>query len=234
MSNKTLIGINVGLIIAVIILFVLHFMGRHSIPEEVESDVVDIVQVEDTVESYLPEINTSEKTLPDFKRGLRIAFVNSDSVNNQYKYYEDVKEKLTAETQRAQASFQGKANAFQKKYNDFMKEINSNMITSQAEMDRRSGELGAEEQSLARKEQELSMKLQNSQIEAQTIVTKETSEYLNKIGSELGYDYVISYSEAVPVVLYANKELDITEYVINKLNEAYSAKLNEANAAKTE
>ncbi|MBL4704617.1 MAG: hypothetical protein JKY54_08855, partial [Flavobacteriales bacterium] len=85
MNNKTLVGINVVLIIAVIVLFVLHFMGVNTADNGVSSIEDPQEVVEDT--TVIPVIDTSDVELPEFTRGLKIAFVNSDSLQTRYDYY---------------------------------------------------------------------------------------------------------------------------------------------------
>lgn len=233
MNNKTLFGINIALIIAVIALFIMHFTGGDSSTDvtdpdqEATSEVSDPVDpVDDSVSPVVSAEDTATFDLPEFNKGLKIAYVNADSVNARYKYYLDAQDQLEREYKRAEAKFAGKAKAFEKKYGDFMKEQQNGLITSQDELERRYAELQDEKYELDLKQAELSQGLQVKQADLQLKVIRETTEFLNQIGDELGYDYVIAYSEAVPTVYYTNKDLDITEYVISKLNEAYSAKQN--------
>jgi Skp family chaperone for outer membrane proteins len=52
---------------------------------------------------------------------------------------------------------------------------------------------------------------------------KDMKEFMNRFNNGK-YDYILSYSEALPNVLFANPKYDITNEVIKALNEEYIQK----------
>ena len=221
MNNKTLVGINVVLIIAVIVLFVLHFMGVNTADNGVSSIEDPQEVVEDT--TVIPVIDTSDVELPEFTRGLKIAFVNSDSLQTRYDYYTDAAISIEADFKRKEASMNRKQGDFMKRRDKFVQEVNMGIV-GDAEIQRVSQDLEAEQIKLAQSAQSLQMEFEKSKYDITVEVINQTAIYLDKIGTELGYDYVLTYSRVNSGVLYTNPELDITDYVLKELNKAYAAK----------
>ena len=76
------------------------------------------------------------------------------------------------------------------------------------------------EQEIMQLEQKLSQDLAEEELKASNAFINKTDKFLQKIGVNLGFDYVLSYRLGGPM-LYANTSLDITQKVITELNEAY-------------
>ena len=221
MNNRLLISINVLLLLAVGVLFVLHFNRDNA---EVVQDGMELVEDEesaDTIESPLSDTTTLE--LPMFASGLKIAFVNSDSLNKNYKYFEDAKTEIGLELAKAQGRIKGKQNSLIKKYSELEKKAQSGQMWND-EIQVEAAKLQEEEMKLGQEAQELQAKLANVEYDVTLKVINETADYLNDIGKQLGYDYVLTYSKSNQIILFANDELDITDYVTVKLNNAYAAK----------
>ena len=144
-----------------------------------------------------------------------------DSVN--YKYFEDAKTEIGLELAKAQGRIQGKENSLRKKYSELEKKAQSGQMWND-EIQVEAAKLQEEEMKLGQEAQELQAKLANVEYEVTLKVINETADYLNDIGKQLGYDYVLTYSKSNQIILFANDELDITDYVTVKLNKAYAAK----------
>ena len=78
------------------------------------------------------------------------------------------------------------------------------------------------EQEIMKVEQELSQQLANEEIIITQSYVVKTNEYMQIIGKNLGFDYVLSYRIGGPM-LYANSTLDITSNIIDLLNVKYQS-----------
>ena len=94
------------------------------------------------------------------------------------------------------------------------------------EIQAEAAKLQEQEMRLGQEAQELQAKLANVEYEVTLKVINETADYLDEIGKELGYDYVLTYAKSNQIIVFANEEFDITDYVTKKLNEAYASKKN--------
>ena len=227
MKNKLATTINIILPLAVTILFVLHFTEGESEVDVNETKPAATVEESDTLDDADSKLeldpDTAKIELPTFSEGLKIAFVNSDSLNKNYKYFEDAKSEIGLELAKAEGRIKGKQNSLIKKYAELEKKAQSGQMWND-EIQAEAAKLQEEEMKLGQEAQELQAKLANVEYEVTLKVINETAEYLNEIGKELGYDYVMTYSKSNQIVLFANPDLDITDYVTIKLNEAYASK----------
>lgn len=149
----------------------------------------------------------------------QIVFVNSDSLVNNYKYFQDLKSTLEGKSKKAQADLQSKGNAFQREVAEYQ----------QKAKDMSADERAATEQRLARKQQELaafnqnaSSALANESAAENDKLYDKVSEYLKTYAKQKGYKLVLSYSKSNPSVLFADESLDVTKDVLKGLNDAYS------------
>lgn len=227
MKNKLATTINIILLLAVTILFVLHFTEGESEVDANETKPTATVEESDTLDNADSKLeldrDTAKIELPTFSEGLKIAFVNSDSLNKNYKYFEDAKSEIGLELAKAEGRIKGKQNSLIKKYAELENKAQSGQMWND-EIQAEAAKLQEEEMKLGQEAQELQAKLANVEYEVTLKVINETAEYLNEIGKELGYDYVMTYSKSNQIVLFANPDLDITDYVTIKLNEAYASK----------
>jgi outer membrane protein len=224
MNNKALVGINVVLIIAVVVLFILHFTGGATEQPIAEADIplIEDSNVEDSTVALA--IEAEDLVLPEFKKGLKIAFVNSDSLNKNYKFFGDAKKKIAKELEKAQAKMAGKENSLRRKYAELERKAKSGEMWND-EVQVEAQKLQQQEMALGQEAQLLQEKVGKMEYEETLKVIDITADYLNEIGKELGYDYVMTYSKSNQIILFANPELDITEYVTLKLNQAYGSLL---------
>ncbi len=206
MNTKTLTITNIVLIIAVIILFVMQFGGAEKdLPKEAKTD--ESIKVD----------SLDVKASPNDLKKFNVAFVNSDTVTAYYEFSRDMTAKLQEKQTSAERKLKGLYSKYEKQRKSFEEQA---PIMGQQELQRKAQEIGMLEQSIMQKEQELSASLAKKEAEVMSDYVYETDRYMQVIGKELGYDYVLSYRVGGPM-LYANPELDITDKVIELLNAEY-------------
>ncbi len=221
MNKKAILGMNLALTAAVIVLFVMHFTSG-SKPEGT-SEMMEAVEPNQTEDKLDPlVVDSTDEALPEFNRGLKIAFVNSDTVSKKYKYYEDAAKEFDRELSKLKGSLEQKERSFTTKVEKFQRKVQEGEMW-QDQIDAEAAKLEEERYDLQMKQAEYQQRLAKKQEELYSQVLNRTTKYLNRIGEELGYDYVLTYSQSPSLVVYANSEFDITDYVIRKLNEAYEA-----------
>jgi len=206
MNTKTLTITNVVLVIAVITLFVLQFSSKKEGVEPAKVEKEEVVKLDDSSE-------VMEASKVEFK----VAYVNSDTVAAYYDFSKQMTIKLKASQSSAQSKLKGMYSKYEKQRKDFEAQA---PVMGQDEMQRKAQEIGVLEQTIMQKEQELSASLAQKEAQVMTDYVYETDKFMQVIGKDLGYDYVMSYRVGGPM-LYANPELDITERVVELLNVEY-------------
>lgn len=208
--NKILIGVNAILVIAVAFLF--YKISNNAAPQE------EAAKTNEEVASVKTEVLKRVDPVATPVTG-KIAFVDIDRLNEESLEIGD----LVAETKRRKSNIEASVESlsirYQKKVEEFQVSQKAG-IAPQSELEAKAREIQAIEQEAQNKQLQmdnLSMDINDKNIQFQ----KNVKNFLIK-WNEGRYDYILSYSEAVPSMLLGNTTLEITEEVIKELNKEYS------------
>jgi outer membrane protein len=196
MMTKVSLGLNVMLVIAVAILYFLHFSSSEGSEGASESKQLTFGNLDNA-----------------------IAYINSDSLLKNYDYFKEAVDKLEQKRQKLEAEFQNRAQGLQNEVSSYQRTA-SNMTMGQAR---------AVEEDLMKKQQNLRQYQENltqQLMQEETVLNEElynrVSAYLKDFGNRNQLKLVLTYTKGSGV-LFANDSLDITEQVIQGLNEEYSS-----------
>ena len=154
----------------------------------------------------------------EIKSGAKIAYVNIDSLDQKYEYIRDYSETLRKKQAGIEASLSSMYNKFQQEYADFQQSVQAGLKSEaelkkqQAYLEQKQGEIAAKEKSLQSLGEEVAAK--------QNDMLKSVSAFISKYNKGK-YDYILAYTSNVSSVLYAKPDFEITNEVINGLNEEY-------------
>lgn len=164
-----------------------------------------------------PAIVASATNLGDAK----IAYVNTDSINEHYAYIADYTKQLKGRKATLEAQMESMTMKFQSDYQAYQQSAQAG-IAPQSELLKAEENLKRQQQDLANKElqmQNLGVELEEKNME----LNKNVKEFLQRYNNGR-FDYILSYSDMVPTILLTNPKLDITPDVVKGLNEEYKAK----------
>tara|TARA_B100001758_G_C18349900_1_gene579245 strand:- start:534 stop:1145 length:612 start_codon:yes stop_codon:yes gene_type:complete len=187
------------LIIAVGVLYFLQFSEEKNTQDKLQNEA-------------------SESFQKTSNNGLKIAYVNSDTVSKHYLFAEKIQTALLAKRSSAENQIKGKYNSYQKMVTEYQNEA---PIMGQREAAEKAQNIGLLEQEIMKLEKDLSDRLALEEIELTTDYIKATDVYMQKIGRKLGYDYVLSYRLGGPM-LFADSVHEITSEIIIELNKEYN------------
>lgn len=206
MNIKILTITNIVLIIAVVVLFVMQLGSgkeKNSLNKEKNEEIQETIEEDNDIQSNA--------------MSFKIAYVNSDTVATYY----DFSKQMTTKLKASQSSAESKLKSLYSNYESQRKSFEAEApIMGQEELQRKAQEIGMLEQSIMQKEQELSASLAQKEAEVMTEYVYQTDKFMQVVGKDLGYDYVMSYRVGGPM-LYANPALDITNEVVDLLNAEY-------------
>ncbi len=148
--------------------------------------------------------------------GGKIAYVDIDTLEAHYDYFKKKKSEFEVRQKNIDADLERMANALRNEVVAFQKKAQSGELTEEQGQ--------AAQQTLLQKEQELELKRQNlggKYMKDQEAFNKEIHDnlhdYIEIYNEEKGYDYILSYSKESSI-LFANKELDVTQDIIDGMN----------------
>ena len=181
---------------------------------------ISLVQCGSNDKESIENTTTSSTLISDEnEHQMRIAFVNSDTVSKYYDFAEKIQTSLLNKRNAAESQFKDKMNNYQKLRSDFEKAA---PIMGEREKMEKAQNIMTLEQEIMKFEQDLSEQLAQEELKITEDYILKTHEYMQVIGKELGYDYVLSFRIGGPM-LYADPTYDITQDVIELLNERYNS-----------
>jgi len=203
MKNLSLI-LNFVLLVAVIVLYILHFSEKTE-PAKKQA-----------VAKTITDNNMQEMAAS-------IVFINTDSLLMKYDFANELQEKLLSRKISFENDFQKKMSNFEKDYIDFQKKTQRRGFLSAASEENQRIALQKQNDELQSLQEELSNKFIKEQNDMNLQLLDTISNYLEEFNKDFNYQYILNHVLGGNI-LYANKSLDITDTVINVLNERYKLK----------
>ena len=176
-----------------------------------------IAESKSVASSLTPAIISSSTNLTDAK----IAYVNTDSINEHYAYIADFTKVLRNKKAALEGQMQSMTAKFQAEYEAFQQSAQAG-VAPQSELQKQQANLERQQQELANKElqmQNLGVELEEKNME----LNKNVKDFLKRINNGR-FDYILSYSDMMPTILLTNPKLDITPEVLKGINEEYNTK----------
>ena len=151
--------------------------------------------------------------------GLKIAYVEVDSLMTQYDFAKDYSVTLQKKSNNARNTLTQKGNALQAAVNNFQQKIQNNGFQSREQAAGVQAALERQQRDL----QELQARLEN-ELASETAKFNEAlrdslQNFLKAYNKDKNYDLILS--KAGDNILFAGKKFDITQDVINGLNKRY-------------
>ena len=168
------------------------------------------------------EETTTEGTQTEQTDGVKIAYVELDTLMSQYQLYKDYSEVLTRKGNNIQKTLAQKQRALESHAAAVQKKYESNGFTTRDEVERAHASIQKEQNELA----ELADRLQNEFAMEQARINDEARDsiqsFLKRYNKTKKYDYVLV--KAGDNLLIANPQFNITNDIVKGLNKRYKIK----------
>jgi outer membrane protein len=196
--KKVPLILSIVALVAVAVLYVLHFTGKpnESVTSETGTPVMG------------PVVSSSG-----------IAFVNFDSLLVNYNMFIDKRDELASKTQSSEAELNAEGQKFEREATDFQDKVQKGLVTRSraAEMEQ---QLLAEQQRLLQLKDNMQLQLMEEEQVMNRQVLYSIIEYLEEYNKQYNFQYILSHTLGGPLLL-ANDSLDITMDVLRGINEKY-------------
>ena len=193
-----LLPLNIVLALAVAVLYFLHFSSGKK------TAVVSPAIKGDSVEVSAP---------------IRIAYVDLDSIQEKYEYY---KEKMADFERKKEGADRELNNAFQKIENERVAFVQKGQSITQVEAENFQREYTRKMQNLESQKRNLENSIQNDGVKTMEDLKKKINDFLAEYNKSRGYAYIFSYSSNINMLFYKDTALNITNEVIQGLNDDYN------------
>ena len=165
---------------------------------------------------------TNESAQPEQTVGIKIAYVELDTLMSQYQLYKDYSEVLTRKGNNIQKTLTQKQRALESHAAAVQKKYESNGFTTRDEVERAQASIQKEQNDLA----ELADRLQNEFALEQARINDEARDsiqsFLKRYNKTKKFDYVMV--KAGDNLLIANPKYNITNDIVKGLNKRYKIK----------
>jgi outer membrane protein len=193
---KNISGVlNVILLIAVAVLYYLHFKGAP--------------QTEVSGEKIKAPVHVSGAGV--------IAFVNSDTLFDEYEFYKDQKAAIETEKTKIKNELKAQSDRLQNEVEAYQKAA---MGMTEKERAEKEYQLGMKQQAMMQHKEELLNALDEKREQASDTLYTKLNNYLKKHNNKNNYSYILGYSKGGGI-LFANDSLEITKEVLDGLNKEY-------------
>jgi outer membrane protein len=188
-------------VLAVILLYILYFTDKED----------NEISVRQSDKDAVSQLDIS----PD-----AIAYINIDTVVNNYDLYFDLKQRFEKKYKTSEAELSSKEKAYKKEVEDYQYKVQRGLVT-RSEAQKLEQDILNEQQNLLRLQEDLRLELAEEEQVMLRQVLNSIMVYLEELQSVYKYKFVFGTTAIGGNVLYADKELDITRQVVKGLNERY-------------
>jgi outer membrane protein len=151
--------------------------------------------------------------------GLKVAYINTDTIMAKYQMALDMEADLQAYQQNLKNELESKARKFQSDYENYLKNGASLTLTQQKQTEQ---DLTKRQQELPQLEQQMMMNLQERQASDNKKMLDAVYAFIKDYNKEHeNFDIILSKSYIGSPVLYIDEGMDITDEIVKGLNKEY-------------
>lgn len=201
MKNVSVV-LNVVLLVAVAVLFYLHFSSKNNTGSKVK---------------VASSNNGNSASVPD--GDFRIAYFEMDSINNSFAFVKDVKSELSKEEEK----INNELTRLQRTYNDKLIQYqNSQQANSQIESENARRDIMELQNKISTRKQEMDQRFQDLYMRKMQEVKTTVEQFLKEYNKDKGYAYILAYEPGF--IFYRDSAFNITQDLVSGLNAQYKSK----------
>ena len=192
------IGLNVLLLIAVIVLYILHFSGNSKSTSNQSGTVT---------------VNADAK----------IVYINMDTLLNNYTQSRELNEAFLKKLEANRTELNIKVKNFDREAAEFRNKVKNGGFMTRERAEQAQMDLMIKQQNLQKLQQEMTENAQREQMEINRKLYDAITNFLTEYNKAKGFQLILSTTLGGNV-LFAQEGFDITNDVVNQLNEQYKKK----------
>lgn len=150
--------------------------------------------------------------------GLKIAYIDVDSLLANYTFYQDLAEEMTRKEENYRLALTEEANKWQKDVEDHQKKIANSVYSSVERAQSEENRLAKRQQALQEKSDKYTQELLAERDANSQKISETVDNFVKEYNKTHGYNMIISKAS----LLYADEGLNITAEILDGLNAAYN------------
>lgn len=168
-----------------------------------------------------PKLDEKPAATTESTSGMKIAFVEVDSLMTQYNFAKEYSVTLQKKSNNARNTLNQKGNQLQAAIANFQQKVNSNAFTSREQAAGQQAAIERQQRDLQELQARLENELANETAKFNEALRDSLQNFLAAYNKDKKYDIILS--KAGDNILFADKKFDITQDVINGLNKRYKS-----------
>jgi outer membrane protein len=175
--------------------------------------------VDQTDWSFLDSVGIRRDSVQMPQRGLRIVYINADSLLENYLYYQDLRDKMIRKAQASEKELETEAAKLEKEIEQLQKKA-----AEMSEIQRSAAEEGLmrKQQNVISLRDNLTAELEREEEQLDRLFRAKVQGYFRELAKREQYDYILSYHTGSNLLL-GSDGLNITRRALSDLNAAYKA-----------
>ena len=165
--------------------------------------------------SMLASCQQQPSAVENTEKGIRLAYVRIDSLQSQYNYFQELVGELQAEEEKIVVELQRRQQELQTNIELYQQEA-PKMTARQREANE--ADLRRVQQNYLQVEQAAQGQMMQRQNDLTVMMREDMNSAIEILKEDLNLDFILLYEEGGQII-YANDEYDITERMVNMLNE---------------
>ena len=150
--------------------------------------------------------------------GLKIAYVNGDSILMNFDEFRTQSEAMEQKQRKAEEDLQKKGAALEREFMTYQQQAQKGTLTGK-EMEAREKYLSGKQEALLMERDRLAKEIMDETAVINERLQKVLQDRLKEIKDKEGYDFIMSYIAGGPI-LVADEKYDITKQVLEELNKS--------------
>lgn len=178
-----------------------------------------IAGLDQTDWSFLDSVGVRSDSVRMPDRGLRIVYINADSLLENYLYYQDLRDKMIRKAQASERELETEAAKLEKEIEQLQKNA-----AGMSEVQRSTAEEGLmrKQQNVINLRDNLTAELEREEEQLDRLFRAKVQGYFRELSKREQYDYILSYHTGSNLLL-GSEGLNITRRALLDLNTAYRA-----------
>tara|TARA_Y100000385_G_scaffold34122_1_gene32076 strand:+ start:765 stop:1367 length:603 start_codon:yes stop_codon:yes gene_type:complete len=166
--------------------------------------------------SMLASCQQQPAAVENTEKGIRLAYVRIDSLQSQYNYFQELVGELQAEEEKIVVELQRRQQELQTNIELYQQEA-PKMTARQREANE--ADLRRVQQNYLQVEQAAQGQMMQRQNDLTVMMREDMNSAIETLKEDLNLDFILLYEEGGQII-YANDDYDITERMVNMLNES--------------
>lgn len=151
----------------------------------------------------------------------KIAFINSDTLFKKYKFAIQLEADLQAKGSQMQNDLEGRGRALEAEYKNLQEKV---AVMTADEARNAEERIMKKKQSIMLDEEKLTNQLATFNQNVNRQLADTIASFLKEYNATRNYDFILNYTSAAPLLLFKNEDYNVTNDVIEQLNQRWDAR----------